>query len=178
MTERGKGEARRAALLDALAGHVLVHGLGAASLVDLARAADTSDRMLLYYFKDKASLMAAVLGHIAAQFTAGLEAARLPAPVPEEVLRRHLAALVLAEASRPFLCLWLEIVAAAARGDAATADSARQIGQGYLDWIAPQLDLPGPEARDAAARLLTEVEGLMLLEGIGLGAEARRGAGL
>lgn len=175
--KRGGGD-RRDELVRALADHVLSHGLGATSLAQLAQAAGTSDRMLVYYFTDKPGLMAAVLTHLAAQFTVGLDAARLPGPVPEEVLRGHLARLVLAEPARPFLQLWLEIVASAARGDPVTRDVAREIGTGYLDWITPQLDLPPDAARAAAARLLTEIEGLVLLDGIGLGAEARSAAGL
>ena len=169
---------RRAALLAAVAGHVLEHGLQATALKQLAAAAGTSDRMLLYYFKDKAELMAAVFEYLAAQFTATMEALRLPGPVPEAELRRHLAGLVLSEASQPFLRLWLEIVAASARGEPMARAAASRIGQGYLDWIAQQLDLPAEEARIASVRIFTEVEGLVLLDGIGLGAAAREAAGL
>ncbi len=169
---------RRAALLSAVAGHVLEHGLGATSLKQLAAAAGTSDRMLLYYFKDKAELMAAVFDLLASQFTTTMEALRLPGPVPKAELRRHLAGLVLAEASQPFLRLWLEIVATSARGEPMARAAAHQVGQGYLDWIAPQLDLPAEEARIAAVRIFTEVEGLVLLDGIGLGAAAQEAAGL
>ena len=46
---------KRAALIDKLADHVLADGLLHASLRPLAKAVGTSDRMLLYYFKDKDS---------------------------------------------------------------------------------------------------------------------------
>ena len=45
-------------LLPLLAGHVLAHGLGEASLRPLAKAAGTSDRMLLYHFGTKEALIA------------------------------------------------------------------------------------------------------------------------
>jgi len=48
----------RDSLLPLLAAHVLTHGLGQASLRPLARAAGTSDRMLLYHFGSKEALMA------------------------------------------------------------------------------------------------------------------------
>jgi AcrR family transcriptional regulator len=49
---------RLSLLLDRLADYVLAHGLTASSLRPLARAAGTSDRMLLYYFADKDAVMA------------------------------------------------------------------------------------------------------------------------
>jgi AcrR family transcriptional regulator len=52
---------RRAALTEAATDYVLEHGLIGLSLRPLAAALDTSDRMLLYHFDDKADLVAAVL---------------------------------------------------------------------------------------------------------------------
>ena len=49
---------RRGELLDRMAAHLLAHGLEGANLRPLARAAGTSDRMLLYYFADKEELFA------------------------------------------------------------------------------------------------------------------------
>ena len=57
---------RRDALIDRLADHMLAIGIGASSLRTLAKAAGTSDRMLLYYFRDKDELVAATLERIAA----------------------------------------------------------------------------------------------------------------
>ncbi len=54
-------DSRRAALLDMIADHLLAAGLGKSSLRLLAAACRTSDRMLLYYFADKDSLMVAAL---------------------------------------------------------------------------------------------------------------------
>ena len=45
MTRTDKDRTR---LLDRLAAHVIAHGLSAASLRPLAKAAGTSDRMLMY----------------------------------------------------------------------------------------------------------------------------------
>lgn len=47
-------------LLPKLAAHVLRHGLGSASLRPLAKAAGTSDRMLIYHFGSKDALVAAL----------------------------------------------------------------------------------------------------------------------
>ena len=50
---------------DALAGFILAHGLAAASLRPMAKAAGTSDRMIVYHFGDKAGAIEAGLARIA-----------------------------------------------------------------------------------------------------------------
>ena len=69
-----RGELKRTDLLDRVADHMLATGLDA-SLRPLAAAIGTSDRMLLYYFPDKATLMSAVLERIASRLAAMLGAA-------------------------------------------------------------------------------------------------------
>ena len=51
-------------LLPLLAAHVIEHGLGGASLRPLAKAAGTSDRMLIYHFGDKETLVRDLLEYI------------------------------------------------------------------------------------------------------------------
>ena len=68
-----KTDERRSVIVDRLADHVLAHGLVSASLRPLAKAAGTSDRMLLYYFADKSELLAATLQRIAERSPATTE---------------------------------------------------------------------------------------------------------
>jgi AcrR family transcriptional regulator len=110
-----KSGERHAVLVGALADHVLAHGLSASSLRPLAKAAGVSDRMLLYYFKDKAEVMAASLALIAQRLTVILDAAA-GAPVPLAALRARLAPVLLADALWPYMRLWLEMAALAAQG--------------------------------------------------------------
>jgi AcrR family transcriptional regulator len=160
---------RRQDLIAAVAGHVLTHGLNRASLKELAAAAGTSDRMLLYYFPDKAALMAATLDHLAATLMAALDAQRAPEPLPEGPLLERLLAQVQAPESWPFLQLWLEIAARAGRGDAEFQVVAARIGQGFLDWVAGQLVAPDAATQDAAARrVLASVEGQVVLKAVGM----------
>jgi AcrR family transcriptional regulator len=65
----------RDGLLPLLAAHVLAEGLGGASLRPLARAAGTSDRMLLYHFGTKEALITDLLGFIAHTYAASSVAA-------------------------------------------------------------------------------------------------------
>jgi AcrR family transcriptional regulator len=157
---------RQAQLLDQLADFVLANGLDAASLRPMAKAAGTSDRMLLYYFADKNALITAVLGHLAQRMVATLEAQRAPQPLPLDALRKELLAIVLAEDVWPFMRLWLEIAARAARGHALYRPLGEQIGRGFLAWAQGQLRSADPK-RDAATLLMT-VEGAVLLKSLGL----------
>jgi AcrR family transcriptional regulator len=169
-----KSDTRRAAILDALADHVLAHGLAASSLRPMAKAAGLSDRMLLYYFKDKTEVVAATMETIAARQMAVMSAAAGP-PLPLADLRTRLAASLLADDAWPFMRLWLEAAALAAQGDPLFAEIGERIGRAFLAWGAVQLAADTPEAREAdAARLLTTFEGMVLLKAIGMEDVARR----
>ena len=66
--------AKKEKWLAAMGAHVLEHGLTTASLRPLAKAAGTSDRMLIYHFGDKDGVIGALLDYLAAGFIAGLDA--------------------------------------------------------------------------------------------------------
>jgi AcrR family transcriptional regulator len=169
---------RRSELVDRLADHVLAHGLASASLRPLARAAGISDRMLLYYFKDKAEVIAAILECIAARMTVAMSAATGSERLPQEELRQRLSAILFAEALWPYMCVWLEIIGLTARGDPLFRDVGEAIGRNFLAWGAAQLASATPEAAETeAAQLLVNLEGMMVLNSIGLGDVARRSLG-
>ncbi|HWA63137.1 MAG TPA: TetR/AcrR family transcriptional regulator [Caulobacteraceae bacterium] len=160
---------QRARVVDQLAAHLLRTGLADASLRQLAGAAGVSDRMLLYYFSDKAEVLAAALERVAAQLAGRLEAA-VPAGtvLPASKLIAVAAVLTTEDEMRPYMRLWIEVVAAAARGEAPFVEIARQIAAGFMQWIEARL-VPGqpddPEARQAAAAaILAAIDGLALLE--------------
>jgi len=164
-----KAADRRAALLDRLADHVLAHGLSASSLRPLAKAAGTSDRMLLYYFPDKEALIAAVLQVVAARMVVFLDARRAAGTLPYEVLKSQLLAIVFADDLWPFMRLWLEMASLAALGDPVFRTVGEQLGRGFLAWGRAQLDSADDATRDVeAARLLVAIEGTLLLRSVGL----------
>ncbi len=169
---------RRAALLAKLADHVLAHGLGSASLRPLAAAVGTSDRMLLYYFPDKAALIGAVLEEVAARMMPLLERYRAPEPMPAMALEARLLPLVGDGRVWPFMQLWLEIASLAARGDPACLYVGEGIARGFLAWTAEQVAAASPASREhAAIRLLMLVEGAVLLKSLGLDREVALTAG-
>lgn len=174
MASSKSGE-RRAAIIERLADHVLAEGLVTASLRPLAKAAGTSDRMLLYYFADKAEIIAATLAHIAERMTVQLAAHTAPKPLPLDGLIAHLSDIVLRPEFWPYMCVWLELASRAGRGDPLYVPIAAQIGEGFLGWGAMQLDAPNEatRARDAA-RLLVVIEGMVLVKAIGFGGVVER----
>lgn len=165
-----KSDDRRAAILELLADHVLAEGVAAASLRPLARAAGLSDRMLLYYFKDKPELMAATLERLAERLAALLGAEVTRQRLPFDILQPRLFAILSTDALWPYMRIWLEVVALSARGDPFFGAIGERIGRGFLAWGEAQLDSPDPGQRAAdAARLLALTDGMLLLKAVGLG---------
>ncbi|MBX9730034.1 MAG: TetR/AcrR family transcriptional regulator [Sphingomonas sp.] len=166
-----KSDERRDALLDKLADFVLAEGLSAASLRPMAQAAGISDRMLLYYFKDKTAVMAATLERIAQRMMVLMDSGTARGKLDRAALQAHLLDLVLADAFWPYMRIWLEVASMAARNDSLYRPVAEQIGRAFLSWGIAQLDGPTPEAREAdAARILVTIEGMVMVKSFGLDA--------
>ncbi len=164
-----KSDDRRAVLLDRMADHILVHGISESSLRPLAKAAKTSDRMLLYYFSDKSEMIAATLTHIAQRLEVVLIGIGGDTPLPIDQLIPKLFDLLCAKSLWPYMRVWLEIASLAAKGDPVCRTVGESIARGFLLWGAAQLDSPTPEARARdAARLIVMIEGMVLLKSVGL----------
>jgi AcrR family transcriptional regulator len=161
-----KTENRRTEILDRLADHILAHGLIASSLRPLAKAAGTSDRMLLYYFSDKAELINAALETITIRTVMKLSAHAAPSPLPYDALLRRFAALIDDPEFWPYSRVFLEVASRAANGDALYRGIGERLGRGFLAWGMSQLDSATPE-KDAA-RMLVSIEGMIYLKAIGL----------
>lgn len=160
---------KRTKLIDDLADHVLAEGLLHASLRPLAKAVGTSDRMLLYYFKDKDALIEAILDRITDRITLILEQSTAPEPLPLDVLAPMLVENMKSELFWPYLRLWLEVAALSAGGDPLYRTVGEKIGRGFVAWGASQLAAKDEESRQRdAAKLLVQVEGSVLLRSLGL----------
>ena len=170
---RTSHESRRRAVLERLADHILNVGLPGASLRPLAAAVGTSDRMLLYYFADKDELLGAVLELIAQRLLALLDGAFSGQQRSDKLLPR-ISGLMGSPAIKPYMRLWLEITACAARNQEPFLSIAGQLSDGFLGWIATRLEVDREEDRaPVAALLLGTVEGMILLEAIGRGETVR-----
>jgi AcrR family transcriptional regulator len=171
---------RRAELVDQIAAHMLAEGLGETSLRAIAKAISTSDRMLLYYFKDKADLLETVLAAIAHQLATILEAARSDArPQAYSALFKEMWAAIQQPLVLPYVKLWIELSAAAVRQREPEGAAAAQIADLFLDWTEARLTpKPGISRRHQATLLMATIDGLALLLAVGKGKEANQAAAL
>lgn len=156
-----------------LAAHLLQTGLAQTSLRQLAAAAGISDRMLLYYFADKAEALAAAMARVAEELAGALSAAlpegrRWP---PAELVQLAGASTTQPEMRR-FMRLWVEVVAAAARGERPFGEIAEQIMAGFRQWVDARLQLPaGADRAAVASAVIAVIDGLALVD-ICIGKEA------
>ena len=163
-TGMGTRDDKRTAAVERVADHLLAHGLEGAGLRALAAAAGTSDRMLLYYFRDKDDLVAAALERVAARLTTALDGA-IPAGgrKPYAPLLAAIWEAVGSPELSPYMRLWLELAGDAARGREPQRAVAAAILDGFARWVADRLDgLPAE-----AALLLATVDGLLFLDAAG-----------
>jgi AcrR family transcriptional regulator len=158
-----KGALRRQEILERLTDHVLAHGLQGASLRPLAAAAGTSDRMLLHYFADKDELLRETLTLVTKRLIDVLDAAR-GEPLPFDQLVPQLVLMLDHARIRPYMRLWLELVAFAVGEQEPFGAIARQIAQVLRTWIADALIVDQESEREQIAALtLTLVEGFVML---------------
>jgi AcrR family transcriptional regulator len=155
----------KAAMLQAMVGHVLEHGLADASLRPLARAAQTSDRMLIYHFGSKQGLIGEILLALAALFdqvlTSQFAARRAES---RQACLRAVAAITRAPTLRPLMRVWMQVLAAAAAGETAHVDTGRAIVARLLSWIEAHLPADDTDPVHAAQTMLVLVEGAVVLD--------------
>lgn len=163
-------------MLDAMGKHVLKRGLNDASLRPLAKAAGTSDRMLIYHFKNKAALIDTLLDHLGGQYAALLEA-ELPkerAKTRPELLRQILAATS-GPKLQPYMSFWWQVVAEAVLGNAAFLQASGATMGMLREWLVAHMPADDPDPHAGADMLLTLIEGAQMLDAVGRGDIAEAG---
>jgi AcrR family transcriptional regulator len=160
-----KSQTKREWLITQIANAFLASGVAQIPLRDLAKLLDTSDRMLLYYFDDKADLVQAAISEVSSRLGAILEASfRAGKHRPSEVLKR--ATQILASpAAVPYMNVWADLSARGGRGEEPFRTIARQSIQGWLAWCDARLAISDPGTRRLiSSAVLAVVEGVRLLE--------------
>jgi AcrR family transcriptional regulator len=153
----------REQLLGRVVDHLLEHGLGDASLRELAAAVGSSHRMLIYHFGSRDGLLSAVVEDVERRQAERLQELSLSG-APEELImamHRHLASPDLDPLER----LFVELYGRALQGD----EAARHlIDPGVRDWLAALSDLyerfgfSRREAHGEATLALATARGLIL----------------
>ena len=166
----------RETLLPKLAAHVLEHGLGGASLRPLAKAAGTSDRMLIYHFGNKEQLVADLLEYIAGVYSAALDMAMgSERPATRQECFDRILQLGQQPTMQNFLVLWWEIVAGSARGVPGYREAADAMMTKQLAWLEGQMPDGDPDPAGGARLIMTLLEGSLMLDTVGHGETARQG---
>jgi len=148
--------------------HVLSHGLNTASLRPLAKAAATSDRMLIYHFGSKDELIGELLRHLAQELSEKLDRALLARRARSN--RGFVADVVALLRREPFgryMRLWLDIVSAASQGSTTHASTGKSIIDGYLAWLEKRLPETQADPQATLAVVLTLIEGVIVMDAVG-----------
>jgi AcrR family transcriptional regulator len=121
--------------------------------------------MLLYHFKTKSDLVAAVLDNISERQIALLGAPNPAERLPPGVLLSRAWRVVRDVRFVPFMRIWTEATVRGTRGEEPYRELARRTTERWLAWIELRLDLPaGVQRRETAAAILALLEGATLLE--------------
>lgn len=162
----GRRELQRARAIERLAAHLLDTGLAQTSLQQLADAAGVSDRMLLYYFADKADVMEAAMQRLA-DIAADRLAEALPAGktfTPADMLQ-HASAIAAQPQMRRFMRFWLEVVSAASRQEAPCVTIAARLMVGWQAWVESRLAVaPGVDRQAVALAIIATIDGLVFID--------------
>ncbi len=160
-----KGELRKQELQDKMAKHILENGLQAGSLRNLAQAAGTSDRMLLHYYHDKEELMKEVLTQISDNLITILEQARTVS-IPFNQLVPHLYKLIKNPVVKPYIQLWLELIARASKKEEPYHSIAKQIGDSFIHYCSELIQADDKEKEKLAPLTFIIIEGIAMLDAI------------
>jgi AcrR family transcriptional regulator len=158
------------AMLQAMVAHVLEHGVTDASLRPLARAAGTSDRMLIYHFVSKEKLIGAILTRLAEMFGLLLDTQfAAERAVTRKDCLTAVARVTRSPELRPVMRVWMQVLAAAAAGETAYLETGRAIIERLLTWVEAHLPEGDPDPAGTARTMLVLVEGAVVLDLAGRG---------
>jgi AcrR family transcriptional regulator len=166
---------RREELAEGATDYALAHGLVGLSLRPLAESLGTSDRMLLYHFRDKDELITTILRTSSARSVGSIRA--LP---PSEDLRTAVLQLWRAASSGDLQRCQRLYVEAAALGLFGREPYATEVRESNSDWMAALADhlaragLPKTDARRAALLVDATFMGLQMDQPLDSTAQQRR----
>lgn len=152
-------------LAGAVAQHLLSHGVTGHGIRALAKAAGTSDRMLIYYFGTKDELLRQSMDLIVQGLSAQLDDELGEQTLPADQLLETLTNKCRQQEWQPVIALWFELVGLAVRGIPPFQPIAHSIAKVFIEWIEARLPAPGQgQAKDLFAHL----EGRLMLDLIGV----------
>lgn len=155
---------KRAAVLEPICEYLLLYGLSGANLRALARAAQTSDRMLLYYFVDKDDLITAALERLAERLSTLLEERTPDELLPPDVMTEAIWSAIREPNLWVFMILFIEVVVHAARRGEPFMSLAKTISENFRNWLADHILVEDKATRAIQAeQILATIDGRVLL---------------
>jgi len=160
-----KAQSRRVELIGRIADVLLADGVGQVPLRDLAARLGTSDRMLLYYFADKADLVEASIEEVSSRLGVILAASFSEERRPAAEVLDVTARLLSSPAAAPFMNVWADVSARGGRGEEPFQAIAKLTVKRSLAWLDVQLAIADDgERRAAASAILAVVEGVRMID--------------
>ncbi|XOV83509.1 MAG: TetR/AcrR family transcriptional regulator [bacterium] len=153
-------ENRQQDIVQAVAQHLVHNGIHNSALRALAKSVGMSDRMLMYYFETKEDLIAEALLLIANGLVGSLESALPRGQVSGQQILDALRQMGEDPSAHPGQKLWFEIIGLAMRDEGPYKTTARQILDGWEDWIRKRL---GSKRAHLAPAILAQAEGEMMI---------------
>ncbi|MFK7804554.1 MAG: TetR/AcrR family transcriptional regulator [Anaerolineae bacterium] len=158
----GKVEIKKELIIQCVVEYIVEKGLlNEMGIRSLAKAAGTSDRMLIYYFGTKDELINQALNTIAAGFTLQLDALLGDRLRPASQLLAELTAIVSHDDFDSSARLWFELVGLAARKKEPYASNAKALAENWIEWVESRLIEP---QEGQAADLYAHLEGRLMLK--------------
>ena len=163
-------------ILEAAVAVALEAGMVGLTFSAVGERLQISDRTVVYYFPSKPDLVTAVVVALGADLVQLLEQAFGAEPSgPTELLNRAWPVLTTPRADRVF-ALYFEIIGLATARQAPYDALARDLIEGWAQWLAPRTRGSTPAVRHRRAlATMAQIDGLLLLRQIA-GAEAAEAA--
>ena len=158
---------RRDTALELIVDYVLAHGLSNANLRALADAVGTSDRMLLYYFKDKNDLMLAAFERIVERQSALLDTILPEGRQPFEVLLAQMWKILKARDYAPYMRIWYDALGRASQGEEIYRTMASRVIDIWFKWFEPRSSAPLATRREEIAAVIAAACGLVMMRYLG-----------
>ena len=161
---RTADEKRRAELLEAVVDYVCEHGVAGLSLRPLAKAVDSSPRVLLYYFNSKEDLVTEVLQQAGSRQRQLFDRLRTKHLGSVQACR-EIWSVMSAPASEPTFRLFFEVYGLALQDRKRYSRFLKNVVEPWLDFIGTPLiqnGMPQAQARAYATVVLAGFRGFLL----------------